>query len=87
MLKDEHLELRIGVHTGPIVAGVIGYKNPRFHVFGDTVNTTSRMMSHGIPGRIQISEECYQHGASNNFVCSMRPKKEFFKGKPCLPYF
>jgi len=55
------LDIRIGIHSGPAVAGVIGAKKFSYDVWGDTVNTASRMESHGEAGRIQVSRATYEH--------------------------
>jgi class 3 adenylate cyclase len=51
----ETLRCRIGIHTGPVIAGIIGTKRFSYDLWGDTVNVASRMESHGVPGQIQIS--------------------------------
>lgn len=57
---DQELTMRIGIHSGPVVAGVIGIKKFNYDLWGDTVNTASRMESHGLPGRIQVTGEIYE---------------------------
>jgi adenylate cyclase len=53
----EKLQLRIGIHSGPVVAGVIGTTKPFYDVWGDTVNTASRLESYGTNGKIQVTKE------------------------------
>jgi len=53
-------QIRIGVHTGPVIAGVIGVNKFIYDVWGDTVNLASRLEAHGLPGRIHISEATRQ---------------------------
>jgi class 3 adenylate cyclase len=54
------LEMRIGIHSGPVVAGVIGKHKFTYDLWGDAVNVASRMESHGLAGRIQISESTHR---------------------------
>jgi len=70
---------RAGVHSGPVSAGVIGLRKFAFDVWGDTVNTASRMESHGVPGRVQISGATYRR-VRDEFECEPRGTIEV-KGK------
>jgi len=82
----EPLEARIGIHSGDVVAGIIGQHRFIYDVWGDTVNTASRLESSGLPNRIQISESTYQR-VIGTFHCEARGLLEI-KGKgSMLTYF
>jgi class 3 adenylate cyclase len=77
--------LRIGIHIGSVTAGVIGSKKFSYDVWGDAVNTASRMESFGEPGKIQVSEEFYNY-IKDDFDCSHRGKVEI-KGKGLMDLY
>ena len=64
-------QVRIGVHTGPVVAGVVGATKFAYDIWGDTVNTASRLETACEPGRVNISDATYQQ-INNHFACAYR---------------
>ncbi len=72
-------EIRIGVHTGPLVAGIVGIKKFQYDIWGDTVNTAARMESSGEIGKVNISQSTFM-AISHLFTCAYRGEIEA-KGK------
>jgi len=70
---EQGWELRIGIHTGPIVAGVVGKKKYAYDIWGDTVNVASRMESNGEAGKVNISAATYER-ISDKYECLHRGK-------------
>lgn len=77
--NKQPIRLRIGIHTGPVVAGVIGSRKFTYDLWGDTVNVASRMESQGELGQIQVSEAVYEK-LSDRFTFAPRPPLDV-KGK------
>lgn len=71
MMEIPYWELRLGIHSGPLMAGVVGEKKFAYDVWGDTVNTASRMESSGTPGKINISYVTYEF-VKDYFDCEYR---------------
>ena len=63
--------MRVGIHTGPVVAGIVGDKKFQYDIWGDTVNIASRMESSGEAGKINISETTYEL-VKDKFKCEYR---------------
>lgn len=77
--------LRIGIHTGPVVAGIVGKKKFAYDIWGDAVNIAARMEQKSEPGAINISKATYQI-VCNDFICDYRGKIEA-KGKGALDMY
>jgi class 3 adenylate cyclase len=73
--QKEFLDIRIGIHSGPVVAGIVGVKKFAYDIWGDTVNTAARMEQCSDPGKITISERTYEL-VKESFLCIDRGKIE-----------
>lgn len=82
----EPLEIRLGIHTGPVVAGVVGVKKFAYDIWGNTVNIASRMENSGQIGKINISETTYEL-VKHKFVCTPRGKMEAKNMAPMEMFF
>ncbi len=87
-LHDEFdgLSLRLGIHTGHVIAGVIGIRKFIYDIWGDTVNTASRLESHGVPGRVHVSDTVYER-LKGSFEFESRGVIELKGRAPMHTYF
>jgi class 3 adenylate cyclase len=84
--KDIYFEGRIGIHTGPLIAGVVGKTKFAFDIWGDTVNIAARLESNGEAGRVNISKSTFLL-VENRFECSHRGKIPIKNQEPIDMYF
>lgn len=78
-------QVRIGIHSGSVIAGVVGDKKFAYDIWGDTVNTASRMESHGLPGMVNISESTYRRIKDNSDLSFQSRGNISVKGKGKMP--
>jgi class 3 adenylate cyclase/tetratricopeptide (TPR) repeat protein len=85
MGSDRTFAIRIGIHSGSVVAGIVGVKKFAYDIWGDTVNTASRMESSGSVGKVNISETTYEL-VKDKFTCEYRGEVEA-KGKGVMKMY
>jgi class 3 adenylate cyclase/ligand-binding sensor domain-containing protein len=83
--NEPYFQVRIGIHFGGVVSGVVGHKKFAFDIWGDTVNTAARLESSGVEGRINISEATYE-AVKSDFECTPRGEVKA-KGKGSLKMY
>ena len=83
---EQFFEIRIGVHSGPVVAGIVGVKKFAYDIWGDTVNLAARMESSGEPGRVNISGATYAL-IKDKFICHQRGNVQVKHGGLVEMYF
>jgi class 3 adenylate cyclase len=81
-----HFEIRIGVHTGPVIAGIVGNKKWQYDIWGDTVNIAARIESKSESGKINLSESTYCE-IKDQFPCEYRGEIEIKNHGPVKMYF
>src|ERR1700749_1598075 len=70
---EAYFQMRVGIHTGPVVAGIVGVRKFGYDIWGDTVNTASRLESTGEVGKVNISGATWEI-VQNQFQCTYRGK-------------
>jgi guanylate cyclase len=77
------LQFRVGINSGPVIAGIVGQKRFLYDLWGDAVNLASRMESHGTPGAVQVTKATYDR-VGETFVCEAQGVADI-KGKGPMP--
>jgi class 3 adenylate cyclase len=85
VVLDQRLQLRIGIHSGPAVGGVIGSRKLAFDLWGDTVNVASRLQAQAVPGRVHISESTWLL-VHDRFECEEEGERELRGHTPMRTY-
>ena len=84
-LGNSTFGIRLGIHTGPVIAGIVGDKKFAYDIWGDTVNTAARMEQNSSPGRINISQSTYEL-VKDQFNCEYRGEIDA-KGKGVMKMY